>query len=150
MKKKDFNSSKVTEVKKGSCLCGAVKYEVHGPLFDVLHCHCRNCRKQNGHFSASTGCKKNDLKILGEENLAWYNSVKDVTKGVKRGFCSVCGSVLVWNPEDGDDLWFSAGSLDDVSGIKVRGHIWTSEKGDYYEISDGLPQYERDPDDPSL
>lgn len=29
----------MTQVHTGSCLCGAVRYEVHGPLRDSVACH---------------------------------------------------------------------------------------------------------------
>jgi len=33
---------------KGSCLCGAVRYEIHGKLSGVLNCHCSMCRRAQG------------------------------------------------------------------------------------------------------
>ena len=38
----------------GGCLCGAVRYEVRGPLRDVLICHCTECRRWSGHLFAAT------------------------------------------------------------------------------------------------
>jgi hypothetical protein len=134
----------------GSCLCGSIQYEVQGTLTDILMCHCANCRKHHGTVAAYTGCKKNNLNILSDENLVWYDSVKDVTKGVKRGFCNTCGSSLFWNPEEGDELWISTGSLNGETGLKIEAHIWLSEKGDYYEICDDFPQHIGDPDNPEL
>ena len=32
----------------GSCLCGAVTYEVRGPFNMMVHCHCSMCRKHHG------------------------------------------------------------------------------------------------------
>ncbi len=29
---------------RGSCLCGAVKYEIEGELGDFGYCHCKSCR----------------------------------------------------------------------------------------------------------
>jgi hypothetical protein len=29
----------------GGCLCGAVRFEVLGPLRDVVLCHCGECRR---------------------------------------------------------------------------------------------------------
>jgi len=33
---------------RGGCLCGAIQYEVNGPLFDVSNCHCSMCRRFHG------------------------------------------------------------------------------------------------------
>ena len=32
------------------------------------------------------------------------------------------------------------GCLDEPTGIRLANHIFVGEKGDYYEIGDGLPQ----------
>ena len=36
------------EVYPGSCLCGAVKFELAAAPTDLLHCHCRMCQKSHG------------------------------------------------------------------------------------------------------
>ena len=48
----------------GGCLCGAVRYRVDGSLRDVLICHCEECRRWNGHFSANTAARREDLVLL--------------------------------------------------------------------------------------
>ena len=40
-------------MKSGSCLCGAVTYEVHGPLRNVVARHCKQCRKQRKRAASS-------------------------------------------------------------------------------------------------
>jgi len=40
----------------GGCLCGAVRYEVLGPLRDVVLCHCSHCRRTHGHVAAYAAC----------------------------------------------------------------------------------------------
>lgn len=121
----------------GSCLCGAVRYEVAGSLRAVVACHCEQCRKQTGHFYAATNCKDDDLTLHDPQGaLRWY-AASDVAK---RGFCGICGSALFWRRNDGTETSLLAGSLNDDGGIKLERHIFVAEKGDYYEIADGLPQ----------
>lgn len=126
----------------GSCLCGAVKYEVRGPLRDVLFCHCINCRRTHGHVSAYTSSRREDLVVTEDQGLKWYRSTQDVTPNVHRGFCQECGASLFWDPRGQDFVYISAGSLDPPTGVKGAGHIWLSEAGDYYEIDDDLPKAE--------
>ena len=126
----------------GSCLCGAVTYRVRGRLRDVIACHCSKCRRVHGHFSAYASARRENLDISGKEHLKWYRSVTDETPNVHRGFCSRCGSSLFWDPRDNDYVYISAGTLDAPTGLKTVGNIWTSQAGDYYEISDSLPAYE--------
>lgn len=35
-------------VTQGSCLCGAVTYQVSTPLKAITHCHCKKCQKSHG------------------------------------------------------------------------------------------------------
>ena len=127
---------------KGSCLCGAVTFEAEGGLKGPDGCHCVQCRKWTGHFLASTEVSRNALKVRGEEHVAWFeSSVK-----VRRGFCSRCGSSLFFDPLDRqkhDWIGIAMGAFDTPTHTQLALHIFVAEKGDYYEITDGLPQHER-------
>jgi hypothetical protein len=124
----------------GGCLCGGVAYEVRGPVRDALLCHCENCRRTHGNYSAYASARREDLVMVKNETLRWYHTDKDVTPNVQRGFCSECGASVFWDPEGYEYVYFSAGSLDQPTGIGSAGHIWLSEKGDWYEITDELPR----------
>ena len=115
---------------KGSCLCGSISYQVTGPVEDITACHCTQCRKQTGHYWASTGCALSDFEMVSEEGLKWYRA-SDIAS---RGFCSKCGSTLFWKPNGEERISFSAGTIDEHSGLKLNKHIFTDDKGDYYEI----------------
>ncbi len=117
----------------GSCLCGAVRYRVSGPLRPVIACHCRQCRKTSGHHVAATSAAREDIDIKGD--LRWYRS----SPTARRGFCPTCGSNLFWDGP-GENLSIFAGTLDGPSGLAIAGHIYCADKGDYYEICDGAPR----------
>ncbi len=121
----------------GSCNCGGVKYTVDGPLRPVIACHCSQCRKQTGHFYAATNAADADMTIEDSGTLKWY-AASDVAK---RGFCGTCGSALFWKPNGGEYTSILAGSLDEDGGIKLDRHIFCADKGDYYDLNDGLPQF---------
>ena len=126
---------------KGSCLCGAVTFEVNGELGVGEGCHCVQCRKWTGHFLASTEVKRSALTVHGIEHLKWHHS----SEKVRRGFCSECGPPLFFDPVDQekhDWLGISLGAFDKPTGTRMALHIFVAEKGDYYEITDGLPQNE--------
>jgi hypothetical protein len=38
-----------------------------------------------------------------------------------------------------------AGTLDSDPGVRPAGHIWVSEKAPWFEIADGLPQFQKGP-----
>jgi len=131
----------VSRMATGSCLCGAVTYRVSGPLRPVIACHCQQCRKTSGHHVAGTSALRADVQITGD--VTWYRS----SDTARRGFCGRCGSNLFW---DGPDTHLSifAGTLDGPTGLSLSGHIFCADKGDYYQITDDLPQ--ADEDDPGL
>lgn len=125
------------EVHEGGCLCGAVRYRAHGALRPVIACHCSQCRKQSGHFGAYTSVMRaEDLELSVTEGLAWYQS----SAAAERGFCKRCGSALFWKPLDRDRISLSAGSLDGATGLRIDQHIYCADKGDYYDIADGVEQ----------
>lgn len=95
-----------------------------------------------GHFMAAAFVKEANLTITNSEGLSWYRS----SPIARRGFCHKCGSTLFWNGDEGDEIGIAAGTLDDTSGIRLTAHVYAPDKGDYYDITDGLPQYASDED----
>lgn len=123
---------------QGSCLCGGVAFTITGPLRPVVGCHCTQCRKQSGHYGAFTACTDSDLHFTAQDTLGWYSA----SASAKRGFCKTCGSLLFWKGEGRDYTSIAAGALDGKTGLKLEGHIYCADKGDYYEICDGAYQKE--------
>lgn len=127
---------------QGSCLCGAIRFEVKQDLTTADACHCTQCRKWSGHYLASVDVKRNALNIHNDEQLAWYHS----SKKVRRGFCKTCGSSLFFDPLDQQKHdWTSValGAFDKPTQAKLNLHIFVAEKGDYYELMDGVKQNQR-------
>ena len=122
---------------KGSCLCGAVQFEISGELHPPDACHCRQCRKQSGHFWVSTDIERSNIQITGTEHITWYAS----SEKVRRGFCSTCGASLFWDPIAKNKIAVAMGAFDTPTATQVAMHIFTAEKGDYYDIDDGLPKH---------
>lgn len=129
----------MTILHKGSCLCGAVRFSASGRLRGVIYCHCSQCRKQSGHYYAATNVAVDDLAVEGGEKITWY----EASTFAKRGFCSVCGSALFWKHNEADEISVMAGAFEQPSGLEAEAHIFVADKGDYYTIDDGLPQFER-------
>lgn len=121
---------------QGSCLCGSVTFEIDRLSRDVLACHCTQCRKVSGHFWASTGVDHADFRLTRDQDLRWHES----SPGIRRGFCGTCGSTLFWQPDGRSSISVSAGCIDGATGLKIARHWFVADKGDYYEIADGVPQ----------
>ncbi len=126
---------------KGSCLCGAVRFEVAGDLPGPDACHCGKCRKQSGHYFASTDVPKSAVTIHGEDKLTWYQS----SERARRGFCATCGSSLFWDPLFRDWIGIAMGAFDTLTNTRLHVHIFVADKGDYYDLADGVAQYQQTP-----
>ena len=122
----------------GSCLCGEITISVAPCERGAAEaCHCTQCRKQSGHYWTSVDLPDAALTITGTPR--WYAS----SDTAKRGFCGRCGSLLFWKEEGADRTNLSMGAFDGPTGVKTDMHIFVADKGDYYEIADGLPQHAR-------
>jgi len=124
---------------KGSCLCGAVRFEVSGALSAPCACHCSQCRKQSGHYWASTEVKRDLVTLCGDGNIGWYAA----SDKARRGFCTTCGSFLFWDAAGKDTIALAMGAFEAPTDTHLNLHIFTADKGDYYDIADGLPQNEQ-------
>lgn len=120
----------------GSCLCGAVSFTVEGELPGPDACHCSECRKFSGHYFVSTDVPRSAVTIQGTERVRWYQTGK-----ARRGFCEVCGSSLFWDPPaEVGWIGIAMGAFDAPTDTRLRIHIYVANKGDYYDISDDVPQ----------
>ena len=126
-------------IHRGKCLSESVSYEATGALRGIVYCHCTQCRRQSGHYFASTNVLDANLKVTGAEHVKWFDASADAT----RGFCGTCGSALFWKHRKLDYTSINAGSFDSPSRLTGEKHIFVADKGDYYAIDDGLPQYAR-------
>jgi hypothetical protein len=122
----------------GRCLCGAVQYEVRGPLRPVVACHCEMCRRTSGHFVAATAARRRHMILHEERGLRWFES----SAKARRGFCQFCGSNLFWEAKDGPNISIMAGTLDKPTGLAIAAHVCVADAGDYYRIDDGAPQHQ--------
>tara|TARA_R110002049_G_scaffold44333_5_gene129994 strand:- start:46857 stop:47231 length:375 start_codon:yes stop_codon:yes gene_type:complete len=113
---------------KGSCLCGAITFTSTAVSRDPAACHCSQCRKQSGHYWASVQVMDDGLAILGTPT--WYAA----SDGAKRGFCPTCGSFLFWKRSGDPDTAVALGAVDGATGLRLTRHIYTSDKGDYYDL----------------
>lgn len=124
---------------RGGCLCGAVRFSSPGPLAGNSACHCGQCRRWSGHYWASVNVPVASLAVQGP--VRWFQS----SDAARRGFCETCGSALFWQQTDpaADKIGVALGALDTPTGLRLERHIFVADKGDYYDIADGLPQETR-------
>ena len=124
----------------GRCLCGAVTFEVRGPLAPATACHCGQCRQQTGHFYVGSNADRGDLVLLKDEGLTWYRS----SDFAERGFCRLCGSTLFWSADTAKTISIAVGAIDPPTGVTIAKHIWLASKSDYYTVDADVPLFDGD------
>ena len=134
---------------QGSCLCGAVRFEVRRAVGPFELCHCTRCRKSSGSaFMAGVGVNAEDFRWLqGEEQISTYTApLRRSPPPYQRSFCRTCGSPVP-DPH-ADARWFEvpAGLFDADPGARPDKHIFVERKAPWFEITDPLPQL----DEPAL
>ena len=130
----------------GSCLCGAVKYEIRGDIGPAFYCHCSRCRKASGSAFASNGVVAADDFVITAGQEALKSFVAD--SGLRRSFCGNCGSPIISQREGVPQVRVRLGTLDTALGQGPHAHIYVDSKADWWEIRDGLLQYPEAPPRP--
>ena len=118
---------------KGSCLCGSIEYEISKFETEIVHCHCKTCRKaHSAAFNTTAGVKPESFKwVKGEENLSGFES----SPGKVRYFCSKCGTHLIAKKQ-GAPFWvLRLGSLDDDPKQKPTTSIWMKHHEPWMDFS---------------
>lgn len=128
----------------GSCLCGAVHFNVEGEFDCFYLCHCEYCRKDTGSAHAanlfSSGAT---LEWVSGQDKAILFSLPSTRHS--RCFCSICGSALPSVQMEGKMLVVPAGSLDSEVHLKPDAHIFVSSRADWDDGLDKIPTVERFP-----
>jgi hypothetical protein len=125
----------------GACGCGAVQFEVTGPLVDPFYCHCTRCQRRTGTAASANARVASDAFriVRGEERLrAWKPEV-----GAEKWFCGDCGSALFSrNPADPSLVGVRLGALDSDPGIRPGARQFVAYAAAWEPLpDDGLPQY---------
>jgi hypothetical protein len=124
---------------RGSCLCGAVQYEVADAFAYALNCHCSNCRRATGAaFKPFAGIVRTALTVTrGSDRLLVYGSEEN-----HDAHCAGCGSMLYSLVRDAAWVHVTLGTLVDPPSIRPSAHIFVGSKAPWFAITDNLPQYE--------
>ncbi len=126
---------------KGSCLCGQVRFEIDGPINDIVYCHCSLCRKAQGSaFATNANVAVKDFTFVqGKDVLHSYES----NPGHTKHFCSNCGSpIMSLNTARPDTVRIRLGTIESAISERPGCHIFSASKANWEQIADDLPQYD--------
>ena len=130
-------------VLKGSCLCGAIAYEIRGGVGNLSHCHCSMCRKAHGAAFGTYAPVAWDAFtfVRGKDHVREYRSSDEVT----RTFCELCGSTLQFIRDDRPGFGLAVGTLDSDPIRRPTAQIWAKDKAPWWELQDSPPYYQTYP-----
>jgi hypothetical protein len=127
---------------KGSCLCGAVSYQFHGPEYVFQYCHCSRCRKFTGSAHATN-------IIVAPDQFEWLTGADQLgrfehpeAKHFATCFCRQCGSSLPWEAQSGGAVVIPAGTLDEDPEIRPSQNIFWKDRVAWREAVESLPHYD--------
>lgn len=127
-----------TSTYSGSCLCGAVRFEILGELESFFLCHCRRCRKDTGSaHAANLFSTTATLEWLSGHDLVRTFELPGTRH--RKSFCTECGSALPGVDADTGLLVVPAGSLDDPIGIRANAHICGDSRAEWDQDLEDIP-----------
>jgi hypothetical protein len=131
----------VTEARllRGSCECGNVRYTVADAFLYAANCHCSRCRAATGSaFKAFAGIERDKLELTNDAGALMIVGAEQLNDTR----CAACGSLLFSVVRDGAYVHVAMGSLVDAPTIRPTEHIFVGSKAPWFEITDGLPQFD--------
>ena len=125
----------------GSCLCGAIKYEVELISGKVFNCHCQFCRKAHGADYATVALAQGNTLKLTDESGTLKEYVN--AKGGIRAFCGHCGTRLMNYASDKNIyLCVALSTVDTPVNEKPVAHVNVGSKASWCEPYQGIPSHE--------
>ena len=125
--------------KRGSCLCGALTYELDGEPDGVWVCHCTNFRK-------ASGGRGNTIIVVPKSRFRWLSGEDHrVTYELRSTYsitrCKTCGTPLPAE-EDDENIYLTAGTLDTPLGTGIRNHIFHGPRPDWDHDTDDVRYFD--------
>ncbi len=123
---------------QGSCLCGAVTYEIDH-LQNIRFCHCRTCQTAQGapYIAAGAVLRQHFRWLTGEDKISSYES----SPGKHRRFCSVCGTPLLSDRASLPHIALRVNTLHEDPQVRPENHFWTADDCAWTQDHPNLPHY---------
>lgn len=130
-----------SEKYEGGCLCGAIRYTLHGEPTYSGNCHCRSCQRAIGAgFVTWVGVKSENFEVTKGEITYCETSL-----GMHRGFCGRCGTSLTGGGDDWSDIGVTAACLDNPEVVKPESNVYLSHRQPWVIVDESLRNYDQFP-----
>ena len=129
----------MSDVMKGGCACGKVRFTAQVHNDEAYLCHCRMCQRATGSVSIALKNMKGQ-DVVWESGPDWYQS----SAIARRPFCADCGTSLGFAYLDSEDLDLTVAAFDDPSRFRPIHHFGAESMHRAWLNSEGLPEYRTD------
>lgn len=121
---------------EGGCLCGAVRFFVTLPSKWCAHCHCSMCRRVHGAgYVTWVGFESDYFTLQRADGLNWYES----SPGARRGFCSTCGSCMLFESNRwAGETHVALASFDGPIDREPQAHAFYDSHVNWMPVDDAL------------
>ena len=122
----------------GSCLCGAVQFEIELPTLFCGHCHCSMCRRPHGASFVTWCCIPGErMRVTaGEHDIVNFKS----SKLGSRNFCRHCGSQMFCQTH-ADYINVALASLHGPIDRDPQAHYFWDSRAAWTRVNDDLPKF---------
>ena len=126
----------------GSCLCGAVRYEVRKPYLRFAHCYCGRCRKATGSSHATNlyVAPAQFSWVAGAELVRRFDLMTAASFGMCT--CTLCGGRVPHSTRNGSEMVIPAGTLDSVPDISPQLTIFWGSRAPWSCGNGALPSHD--------
>lgn len=131
----------MSDITRGSCCCGAVKFQFEGKPGFRAQCFCRKCQ----YFAAGGPqtfimVEKANFKLT-EGELSSFSYQADSGNSVLKEFCGKCGVQMFSHVESfPQGIAIVAGTLEDPSKFPPRSVNWTQAAPAWAHFNPDIPQ----------
>jgi len=126
---------------KGSCLCGAVSFEVVNAFDKMFLCSCDQCRQITGSAFTSN-------LFIAAERFSWLAGSDEIVtykmpgRNISKSFCRLCGSGIPWSSGDGSKMVVPAGSLQGEPKVAGKFRTFVAEQPSWSSCLDQVEAHQ--------
>ena len=121
------------DLRRGQCLCGAIRVQAEIDSDNINACHCGQCRRWTG-GSPYLAVHVSDVEFDGTP--ASYRA----SDWGARLFCAACGTTISWKMQGKPYTNLAVGLFDDQGGLTLGSEIFVDRRAPWQDPIKGASQ----------